>query len=1081
MRKLNSCINSILIIIFTLLHFGCATNTYDTNLQKTTVRQNNTESKSEAEKIWELADKAYNEKRYKDAIYYYEKSLTLCGKDYECYAANYNGLGAAYEDTGNDEKALYYYEKTLEAAKKLGDESWIATGYFLTASVYNRLVVNIPKAFEYLNNCKKIYEKINDKESLPIVLHELGISARILGKFEVAIDSFIKSSSLYKELGDELSVGANLHQLGITYYQLGQYEKAIYYFKEALKIAKNHNDPQSISIVLRKLGDTYADKFEYNNAMKYYEEAIAIQKKNNITSELGITLNNIGTLYRDLNRYEDAKKFYLESLEIAKRLNDNPNKATTLNNLGHIESSLGNIDNAFQYYNESFEIENKLDRPYSFTYLLNNIGMLYFKIGNYKKALEYLEQALKIDKKINNPHLIETRLNNIGAVLLKQKNYKEAERVFLERKSLENKIKPNRLINSGLVETYILTGRYNNALKILNEVPISWKDSPNRKFEYYTQKGLIFEKKGFFQEAGIDYLNAIEVIEDNRHLIHDKEQFYTGGTYYSRLTPYRNILSVFYEISKNISPQQQTSSSRLRRRLAGFDFSQFGNSPEKAAFYFSEMTKARVLQEAMSLSHIKNHTMEIPSHLKAAEEKILNELASVERELINSYKISEQKTKEVMAKKERLKKDLNSLITALREKYPRYAALNYPLPINVENIPLKENELILEYSITDYATYLFIISKHGIKNFIKLPITKEQLEEKIKLFLSPMNLKKTEMFSVETAHELYNLLLAEGLKNVDKDTKIIIVPDGILGVLPFEALIVKKESNIINSIFVNDIYDLSYYQSTTILALNRMLEKKNANKLLFAIGNPVFSPDDKRYIAWKKGEILKENMFDKSNKYAFRALAINVKWGATTKNEKNKIEFPILPETETEIEEITKIMGIKPEPPDILLGVEANETNFNQIGVENYKYLHFATHASLPGMIQGVKEPFILLGQVENKNNDDGFLTLSEVANMKINADLVVLSACVTGVGKEIEGEGVANFARAFQQAGASSVLVSLWEVASEPAVEYMRELYSNLKSGKSKSESVKLAKNYIKSKYSNPFYWAVFVLYGEG
>jgi len=174
-------------------------------------------------------------------------------------------------------------------------------------------------------------------------------------------------------------------------------------------------------------------------------------------------------------------------------------------------------------------------------------------------------------------------------------------------------------------------------------------------------------------------------------------------------------------------------------------------------------------------------------------------------------------------------------------------------------------------------------------------------------------------------------------------------------------------------------------------------------------------------------------------------------------------------------------MGIKPEPPDILLGVEANETNFNLIGVENYKYLHFATHASLPGMIQGVKEPFILLGQVENKNNDNGFLTLSEVANMKINADLVVLSACVTGVGKEIKGEGVAKFARAFQQAGASSVLVSLWEVASEPAEEYMRELYSNLKFRKSKSESVKLAKNYIKSKYSNPFYWAVFVLYGEG
>jgi len=100
---------------------------------------------------------------------------------------------------------------------------------------------------------------------------------------------------------------------------------------------------------------------------------------------------------------------------------------------------------------------------------------------------------------------------------------------------------------------------------------------------------------------------------------------------------------------------------------------------------------------------------------------------------------------------------------------------------------------------------------------------------------------------------------------------------------------------------------------------------------------------------------------------------------------------------------------------------------------------------------------------------------------MMLNADMVVLSACVTGLGKEVEGEGVVNFARAFQQAGAKAVVVSLWEVASKPAVEYMKTFYNYLKSGKSRAEAMKLARAEIKTKYPSPFYWAVFILHGEG
>jgi CHAT domain-containing protein len=159
---------------------------------------------------------------------------------------------------------------------------------------------------------------------------------------------------------------------------------------------------------------------------------------------------------------------------------------------------------------------------------------------------------------------------------------------------------------------------------------------------------------------------------------------------------------------------------------------------------------------------------------------------------------------------------------------------------------------------------------------------------------------------------------------------------------------------------------------------------------------------------------------------------------------------------------------------------QANETQLRQVPLSRYRYLHFATHADLPGKLQGINEPFLLLGQVENSGKDDGLLTLGEVLNLPLNAEMVVLSACVTGRGAAVEGEGVLNFARAFHQAGARSVVVSLWEVASEEGGEYMTRFYRHLQAGKPKAEALALARKDIKARYPHPFFWAVFVLHGE-
>lgn len=1021
--------------------------------------------KSEAERLWELGDRAYKEKRYKEAIYYYEKSLALCGNDYECLASNYNGLGASYEDMGDEIKALFYYEKAIDAARKFGNKEWLADNLFLAGSIYYRRSIDYEKAHRYLEESRKLFSEIGAKDSLPIVLHELGKAAKATGRYKEALASFNESLKLYRERGDENSVGANLSQIGFVYFQMGDLQRALSSFEEALKIAKKHNDPVGTSIVLRGIADIYCDLYKHDKAISHYEEAIEIQKKNNLKREMGVTLNNLGTMYMDLAQYEKALSSYQKALEIAKEQNDTPTVASILNNIGLVYAKFGESDKAIKHYLQSLEIERRLKRPFVLTYVLNNIGMEYFRVGKYSDALKYLHEALEIDKKLNNPHLLATRLNNIGAVYLKQGKLREAEQVFLERKKLEYKIKPSRMLHSGLIEVYLLTGRYDQALELINKAPPTWRDNKNRHIEYYTQRAIALKGKNAFKDSAINFLNAINLIEDMRQSITEKTGFFSGGSYYSLLTPYKELVSVLYIMSE-------------RGYQLPDEFRSYGSNLESVAFYFSELTKARTLLEAMAEARKRFETAEIPKELRDIERRLLQELSFIDSKWDEALKKGEQALKELEARRQGIKKQLDELIEILRKNYPRYAVLHYPLPMKPEDLPLKENEVLLEYAITENETYLFIVRKGGVKRLIKIPVKRESLEEKVKSFIEPMNLKNPEGFNLQYAKELYEILLSDALKEIRENEKIIIVPDGILGLLPFEALVIKEGKGLKDSIYVSDKYTITYYQSATILALNRILKHPEAEKPLFAIGNPVYTQDDPRYIAWKQGkkEIYQANL----KQYAFRGLAIKEKWGAVTEDDiKKRIEFPPLPETEEEVREIAKIMGVAPEPPQVLLSVMASETNLKRAGIEKYKYIHFATHASLPTMIQGVNEPFILLGQVEN-HEDDGFLTLSEVANMKLNAELVVLSACVTGVGKEVEGEGVVNFARAFQQAGARSVVVSLWEVASMPTVEYMKTFYRHLKSGKNKAEAMKLTRNEIKANYPSPFYWAVFILHGE-
>ncbi|MDI6722617.1 MAG: tetratricopeptide repeat protein, partial [Candidatus Aenigmarchaeota archaeon] len=785
--------------------------------------------RDEAENLWELGEKAYEAGRYKEAIQYYEKSLSKCAGNLECIASDLNGIGRGYEALDDDKKAFKYYEEALAAARKINHRDFIATNLFNVGAIYSRTFNQYEKALNLFEESLRIFRELNDRESIAIVLFNMGKTLNSLGRYEKALSILNESLKVNREINNRLGIAGNLNLIGNVYSQLGQYDKPLSYYQEALKINRQLNIPREIAWTLKNIGDAYCDLVEHDKALAYYQDVLDVQKKHNFRFDMAVTLTNIGAFYKDLNQYDKALSYYEESLKISRELDNSAMIATNLNNTGDVYASLGRSDAALSYYHQALSIEKQLNRPQKMAITLNNIGMEHFRLGRHEQALYYLNEALRIERKLNNPHNIADRLNNIGAVYLRQKLYKEAETIFLERKGLEKRIAPNRLIHPGLETVYILTKKYDMALDLLT-MPYrkpTWRSNPNYSMEYFIHYGHALKGKGMLRESASMLLKAVSISEEMRQKVGEKESFFAGGGYVSRLMPHRLLVSVLSERA-------------MQDEVIDKEFKPYGKDFASAALYFAELTKARTLLESMAGAARKHDEPEVPPEIKIKEDFILKQLSEIEDNWETAYKKGEAVFNRLLKRKEGLDRELNSLISEIRTKYPRYAAVKYPKPIPAEELSLKENEVLIEFAFTGDEGYVFVIRKGGVSRIHRINIHREALEEKVKSFMEPLNTGRPSEFSIKASKELHEILLSQAMKDVKDTERLIIVPDGILGLLPFEALITKEGRDYKDSLYVGDKWTITYSQSATALALTRLLKPSEAKKPLFALGNPVY-------------------------------------------------------------------------------------------------------------------------------------------------------------------------------------------------------------------------------------------------
>ncbi len=922
--------------------------------------------------------------------------------------------------------------------------------------------------------CGVVFAQSNDeKYAMGIEYHQKGLLAFQSHEYDKADNFFKKSLELC--MGIEECSSSNYAWLGHVYRETGLYSAAIDSYENSLKIDRDAPDlEKDVAITLNNLALCYLAIGQQMEALKYQKESLEIRKKMNEPDLIATILLNIGTTYSGLGDFGRAISSLEESMNISKKHDIKHNIPILLFSLGSVYSEIGQYETALRYLNEAIDIS-KLSKDYeSLAKSLHNIAAIYSHLGFNEQALKNYKEAVKIKRgnKIS-PDSVAVSLDNIGYLYLSMRNYKQAEKFFTEaEKEMESSGYDFAKVN--FVELYLSKGEYSEALKLLRIMAPQYQDSGNNRerMQYNTQFGLALKGSGDLKTASVKFLQAIKMIEEMRSKLKtDTTDYFDSGTFGGRIRPYKVLVATLADRSLN--------GEKIDK-----EFTPYGVDLPSSAFYFSEATKARTLLEHMAESGRRYARTELPEDMRKKEDDLLNQLSAIDKIWEDTYKKGEEVFKELIKRKEGLQKELDSLIEKIRKEYPLYASLNYPKPIPVEDLLLKDNEVLLEYAVTDDATYLFKVIKGKVDKIIKIAKGKEEMENMINEFILPLQHPETmDYFSPVKGQQLYELLLEGAIKDISNDKKIIIVPDGILGVLPFEVLVTKAGKHYEDIIYVGDKWTISYAQSATVLSLNRLLKPSKAKKPLFALGNPVYNDNDPRYIAFKQNKPQPTLLAMNINQYSYKGLATRMEYGKTTWDDKEGKEliYPPLPETEMEVKAIAKLFRVHTSPPDVFLNMDANETKLRGISLKDYHYIHFSSHADLPGKLQGINEPFILLGQVENKSGDDGFLTLSEVLGMKLDADMVVLSACLTGRGKVIEGEGVANFARAFQYAGARSVVVSLWEVASDETSEYMTTFYGHLKAGTDRVEALRLTRKEIKAKYPNPYFWAPFILHGEG
>ncbi len=899
------------------------------------------------------------------------------------------------------------------------------------------------EAVEIINKSLTLDKTNLDKEKESDHLLKLGLLYWNLGQMSISTEKYQAALKISKKYGLKKQELESQHALDIYSHYVeakklrdkDQFDEATQEFQKAIDMSRQTGSKEHELKCLRQLGFTY---WLMNDLEKFYaknKKGLEIARGLNHKIEIGRCSNNVGLYYwRYKTDYSQALRYYQEALQIARELDNKTDEADFLSNMGIIYKRIGNLDKAINLFNEALQIDYQLSREKEISKALNNLGttirskiQLKFRENDFNQAIDYFKESLDLARKIGDRETEIKVLNNLGSINSDAQNYSKALEYFnqgLEKAKQSDNMESKGMILNNLGIVHYNLGNYEESMEYFQDAIRLAHDVGGGQilWEAYLELGNTLREQNEPKEALKKYKASIETIEFIRSNIQNEEQKASFLGTDKRIEAYQNLIELLVLLHE----------------------SEPNRNYDLQAYNYMEQAKARAFLDSLELSKI-----DISSHvdfkLLSEEKELEKEITKVYTQLLNGQLSSEERDK----REERLNNledQLEAFKLKIRTENPAYAELIFPKAAPMEEIQKKlldNKTAFFAYTVGKRSSYAFVLNKKELKIF-RIPPS-EELQNMVSDYLKIITDKNNQDFDL--GYKLFSKLVMPGINANIKN--IIFIPGDILNFLPFETLITQKE---MNRWLIED-YTITYAPS--ISSLKELIARKNTNGSkrrmdLLALGDPYFGSLETE----ENGEDILKGFFSTNTFNLYR------------------LEYSGI--------EIEKIGALFSENKKTIFQREsASEEQLKNHQLEDYKILHFATHSLIDD-----KKPdrsSIVLA-LDKDQKEDGLLRMDEIYNLNLNSDLVTLSACQTGLGQLIRGEGIEGINRAFFYAGASSVLMSLWAVNDQATYQLMERFYTHLRSSDSIMKALRKAKlEMINSgTLSHPYYWAGFIISGK-
>lgn len=1033
--------------------------------------------------------------QYPKALEYYQQAVIIDRElgDKSGESADLTNVGLIHYYLGQYPLALQAYQQALPIQIKLNNKSGYSDNLGNVGMVYDSLG-QYQKAIDYYQQALEIKQELDDSFGIANNLSNLGGTYKNLSNYPQALTHFQQAIEIQEKIGDQNGIANNLTNLGTVYDSLGEYPKALKHYQQALQIQNNIEDLRGIASSLSNLGVVHDNLGEYPNALRYYQQALQIQRALGEQREIGNTLANIGITYKNKGNLPKALAHYQQAIEIQTNIGDARGEANTLTYLGVVYDSFGQYPKALEHYLQALDIQRQLGDKQRIANNLSNLGVLYYNLGQSEKAIGYFLQALTIKREIGDKRGEAIDLSNLGAAYESQQLRKKAVKSYQQALEIRRQIEDKRgestdLSNLGAV--YANMKKYQDALTHLKLAFLIDRELGDRMGEAtdLSNIGLLHQQLGKLEKARTALQDSVRQLETlgSNHLWYAQRglaavevqlnETETAMIHYEQALTNLEKLRAGLEKADKLSFMQNKLYvyDELITLLQHLHQEQPNKGYDRKALEIFERKQGRVLLEEIGKMGAQRFAR-LPDSITEQEQALTHQLSQIQAKLVQARHkpFMEQDRTQIKTLTQRLHfltASFQALQTEIQQKYPDYHALKYPQPATVaqlQNDVLQTGEAILVYAVMAKSTALWIISPHQFAMFT-LPAGEEELQESVAYMRDVILNRLPEI--VEEGLPLYQTLFPKSARSLlAKAHTLYIVPTGPLYALPFETL-VTQATNYYKPHYLIEDYAIIYLSSASLLKVLRDTQKQRhtqPSKKLLAFADSVYEP----CLDNNSGTIARARTVAQLRTNAYRAAI-----GA--------ICFPRLPETASEAKVIAQLF--KAPKSDLHLGEQANKTtvfNLNDSGqLSNYRYLLFATHGLLPYEVQGLTQSALVLSYPQTQ----GYLTMADAFTLQLNADFINLSACNTGRGQKFKGEGIMGLTRAFLYAGTSAISVTLWAVESASAEKLSIGIFSNLNQGKNPAEALRqiklkmIAGKAAQPYYKQPFYWAPFVVYGNG